>query len=103
MRASDAKYHSPFSYSAIQAGYVYLGERVCVFACWLRVGSLCAAQGCGRHNVWPCSISQTCSAHSLIKPSVCLRPHTPTHHFPPGGKIDDITVLVSYVSLPSRV
>lgn len=44
MRASDAKYHSPFSYSAIQAGYVYL-----------------------------------------------------------GGKMDDITVVVSYVTLPSRV
>lgn len=44
MRASDAKYHSPFSYAAIQAGYVYL-----------------------------------------------------------GGKMDDITVVVSYVSLPSRV
>lgn len=41
MRASDAKYHSPFSYAAIQAGYVYL-----------------------------------------------------------GGKMDDITVLVSYVTLP---
>lgn len=41
MRASDAKYHSPFSYSAIAAGYVYL-----------------------------------------------------------GGKMDDITVLVSYVALP---
>jgi protein phosphatase PTC7 len=44
MRASDAKYHSPFSYAAIQAGYVYL-----------------------------------------------------------GGKMDDITVVVSYVALPSRV
>ena len=44
MRASDAKYHSPFSYAAIQAGYVYL-----------------------------------------------------------GGKMDDITVVVSYVTLPSRV
>eukprot|EP00879_Flechtneria_rotunda_P014057 GHRR01014685.1.p1 GENE.GHRR01014685.1~~GHRR01014685.1.p1 ORF type:complete len:387 (+),score=182.21 GHRR01014685.1:590-1750(+) len=42
MRASDAKYHSPFSYAAIQAGYVYL-----------------------------------------------------------GGKMDDITVLVSFVTLPS--
>ncbi|KAF6259501.1 phosphatase 2C-like domain-containing protein [Scenedesmus sp. NREL 46B-D3] len=42
MRASDAKYHSPFSYSAIQAGYVYL-----------------------------------------------------------GGKMDDITVVVSYVTLPA--
>ena len=42
MRASDAKYHSPFSYAAIQAGYVYL-----------------------------------------------------------GGKMDDITVLVSYVALPA--
>jgi hypothetical protein len=29
MRASDAKYHSPFSYAAIQAGYVYLGGKVC--------------------------------------------------------------------------
>jgi hypothetical protein len=28
MRASDAKYHSPFSYAAIQAGYVYLGGKV---------------------------------------------------------------------------
>lgn len=42
MRASDAKYHSPFSYAAIQAGYVYL-----------------------------------------------------------GGKMDDITVVVSYVTLPA--
>ncbi|KAF8072688.1 protein phosphatase 2C [Scenedesmus sp. PABB004] len=28
MRASDAKYHSPFSYAAIQAGYVYLGGKM---------------------------------------------------------------------------
>lgn len=44
MRASDAKYHSPFSYAAIQAGFVYL-----------------------------------------------------------GGKMDDITVVVSYVSLPQKL
>eukprot|EP00877_Chromochloris_zofingiensis_P009623 jgi/Chrzof1/4914/Cz15g04100.t1 len=44
MRASDAKYHSPFSYSAVQAGFVHL-----------------------------------------------------------GGKMDDITVLVSYVTLPSKL
>jgi protein phosphatase PTC7 len=28
MRAADAKYHSPFSYAAIQAGYIYLGGKM---------------------------------------------------------------------------
>jgi len=28
MRATDPKYHSPFSYSAIQAGYVFLGGKL---------------------------------------------------------------------------
>jgi protein phosphatase PTC7 len=28
MRASDSKYHSPFSYAAMQAGYVYLGGKM---------------------------------------------------------------------------
>jgi protein phosphatase PTC7 len=28
MRATDPKYHSPFSYAAIQAGYVFLGGKL---------------------------------------------------------------------------
>lgn len=57
MRASDAKYHSPFSYAAIQAGYVYLGGKVGQLHC---IEPLACNGGAG--SIMSCSIIACLSA-----------------------------------------
>jgi hypothetical protein len=114
MRASDAKYHSPFSYAAMQAGYVYLGR--CLRWC-KRVG------GC---NVWgvfkllcccPCALagSSAWSCYPFNSISLQCLPQGGTPEcstdlldtcclvLTAGGKMDDVTVLVSYVAQPSKL